>query len=500
MPTLSGISTGGSGNADVTVDITNNTLILNTLSFKGLVCDDLTADILQTPPQTTFDPTAAADSQPMWNVGKELARCRKVADLFETSFTPFSWPPFLIEGSEPIRTLRFTNGITQIWADSIKGPLADGTQTNITEVGTLSNLNVSGWSSLSNLSVSGTASVTDLNVGSLVDRLNCNNNKICFGASPGEDFDVMRISGKGGSTTGFAGVTNLNGVVIYGQSGGMLGGNSLGVGTTERCALRWWASGANASVGINTTSTPSGALDVNGDSYIRGRLYTNGVATAGTTMPQGLHAAWNFTTSVGETDFINKSGTGAGGFHFYNTTGDNTAFSVNTNLIATLTPSEGLLIPTNYVRSRQIFCRVLTSAVGNFTVVNTTASIFSSGAGGTNVTHDLRPSTMAVGGVTAGAYRLPVAGLYRITVSARFVDGAGGTKGLLLKRWNGTTATDLFGGDGVMWCPDDGAGRRTMSVSTVAQFAQLEEVYPTVHTANSIMVWAQMTIQFVSIP
>lgn len=517
MPTLSGISSfGGAGNTDMTVDITNNNLILNSLSFKTLGCDEVLGDVMQVGVSTTFDPASVADAAAYWNVGKELARCRRVADMFGrqmSDFPTFGSNPFSITGSSPAATLRITNGVYRIWADSIKGSIEDAAQPNITSLGALTTLTVNGslfantelitpnvfctsfTSSTADTTlvtaaqpnVTSLGTLTGLTMGGHI-QMGVNQLRVGSGTT-----DFVRICGKDGGAA-FDGLS-VGGPVIAGESGGILGTTIAG---TQKCALRWSTGGA---VGIGSTGSISGVLDVAGNSFFRGRIFTNGVATAGTIMPQGTHMAWNFAAGQGETDFITKSGAGPGGFHFYNTTGDNTAFSVNTNLIAYLVPNEGLVVPSNYIRSRQIFCRVETNSAGIFTVVNTTASIFSSGAGGTTVTHDLRPATMAVGGVTAGAYRIPVAGLYRITVNARFADGGGGTKGLLLKRWNGSTASNVFNlPDGVMWCPDDGAGRRSISFSTVAQFAQLEEVYPTVHTANSQMVWAIMTVVHVSIP
>lgn len=58
-----------------------------------------------------------------------------------------------------------------------------------------------------------------------------------------------------------------------------------------------------------------------------------------TTLQQGAHIAWNYTLGVGETDFINKSGGGTGGFRFYNTTGSGSSFDTDRTLMAEITPS-----------------------------------------------------------------------------------------------------------------------------------------------------------------
>jgi len=83
----------------------------------------------------------------------------------------------------------------------------------------------------------------------------------------------------------------------------------------------WTLSGSNLypndtswNVGIGTTS-PIGALDVQGAGYLHVSGNTNPIVTS-----QGAYLGWNaLTGGTGETDFINNQGGGSGGFAFMNT-------------------------------------------------------------------------------------------------------------------------------------------------------------------------------------
>ena len=500
MPALSGLTVGSGGDTSVTLNVEQNNLVIDEVSFRELACDTIGAQVMTVRRHTDpIQDQASADFFDNWNVAEEIARCRRVNDLFdETALIPPSLPRFRFEGTFPY-TLRGFNGLSKIWFDTLKGQLEDGIQTGITQVGTLVDLNTTGSTVMQSLLVTGATNLSDTNISQMASRLNMNNNNLHVGVAP-TDADVLRVSGKGGSTANFAGVTNLNGVVLYGQAGGMLGGNMLGVTTSERCALRWWASGANASVGINTTSAPRGALEVNGDEHVVGRVYSAGNITNGTNLPQGFTRAWNFSGSLGETDLINKSGSGAGGFRFYKSTGANTPFSTSQNLIATMN-ADGLTCPTSHIVGRTVLGRVQTPNF-NFTVPNNVISLFANSTGGATVTHDLRPASMASGGFISpsGLYRVPVAGHYEVRVTGRFSDGAGGQKGVILRKWDGTTLTNLLVSDGWYFCSDDGAGRRMFDVSDVVQCAQFNELYVTQgqNSANNVL-YACMTVRLISL-
>ena len=500
MPTLSGLTVGGGGDTSVTLNVEQNNLVIDEVSFRGIGADTLSGEVVNARRHTTaIVNKSTADSADYWNVAQEIARCRRVIDLYDDTRLPPTptIPRFTFEGTLAL-TLRCINGCYRIWADVLKGTLEDGAQPNITQVGTLTDLNVSGTTTSNNCYANDMFAQT-FSCATVTSPLRMNDNAVGLGTTF-DDYDRLRTSGKGGISTSFAGVTNLNGVVLYGQAGGMLGGNMLGVSTSERCALRWWASGANASVGINTTASPRGALEVNGDAHVVGRIYGAGNVTSGTNLPQGYTIAWNFSGGLGETDFLNKSGSGVGGYRFYNSTGDNTPFSTGQNLLAILS-GDGLTCPTSHIVGRTVFGRVQTVNF-NFGVPNNVISLFANSTGGALVTHDLRPPNMAVGGFISpgGLYRVPVAGHYEVRVTGRFSDGAGGQKGVIMRRWDGTTATNLLVSDGWYFCSDDGAGRRMFDVSDVIQCAQFNELYVTQgqNAANNVL-YACMTIRLISL-
>ena len=396
-------------------------------------------------------------------------------------------------GATSVTTLTGTSlSATTVSCGTLTGTLSTALQTNVTRVGTLTQLTVSGNTSL------GVATSTGLTA-TLAGTLTGNNQTVRLGTSSTDDWDTLRLSGKGGSTTSFAGVAALDGVVLYGKSGGILGGNFLGTSSSERCALRWYASGTNAAVGINTTGTVRGVFETNGDAYVNGRMWCAGAITNSTNLPQGLTATWNFSGGTGETNFINKSGTGGGGFRWYNSTGDGSAFSTGQELMGSLVPSDGLTI-TNYVRSRKVFCRVNTTNA-NFTPTTNLIPLWdnANSSGGTTVVADLRPASFNLGGMTGGSYRCHVAGYWRVTVTARLQDGAGGTKGVILRKWNGSTVTNLIPlSDGTYFASDDGAGRRMVTVSAIAQVAALEVVYATLFAVNHNCSWATLEVEMLS--
>jgi hypothetical protein len=103
----------------------------------------------------------------------------------------------------------------------------------------------------------------------------------------------------------------------------------------------------------------------------------SGIGTS-SILPQGFWATWNFTGGTGETDFINKSGSGPGGFHFYNSTGNGSTFATGQRLMASITPagtnSAALTLGTRGPFQIDFGNRVNTSETGtvtfNFTFTN----------------------------------------------------------------------------------------------------------------------------------
>ena len=147
MPLLSGISSyGGQGGGDVTVNMETNNLLLNSISFRGIICDEVVGEVVRAKKETVVRPLSATASETYWNVAEEIARVRQLRDLID------------ITGSAPNNFVSFV-GATTLSASYLVGTLQTASQPNITEVGTLSSLNVSGNVSFGG-SVAGSLDVT----------------------------------------------------------------------------------------------------------------------------------------------------------------------------------------------------------------------------------------------------------------------------------------------------------------------------------------------------
>jgi hypothetical protein len=100
-------------------------------------------------------------------------------------------------------------------------------------------------------------------------------------------------------------------------------------------------------VGVNKAN-PTHPLHVTGSASIEGQLYGHSVGAvsrmdwddAGVTLRQGAYMSWNEWIGMGESTFVNKAGTGPGGFSFYNSpgSGDN-VISTNRAELMRVTPS-----------------------------------------------------------------------------------------------------------------------------------------------------------------
>lgn len=507
------------------VNITNNSLILNTLSFKTLGCDELITDKL-TIPTPLGDIDGVTEFKKLRNIAitDGGATFEGIGAITRARFTNLDGT-IRTQTQPDIRTIGTSGqnlrlngnvlGMTVTDAMVLTAPIQSMPVLTTTRGSVIfggGNMTIqryfgSGGALIDpTLTLDGTTSSVDAafvnlsggaNIPELYSSIRLNDNRLSLGAHS-NDQDVLRTSGKGGIIANFAGVTNLNGVVLYGAAGGILGGNLLGVTTSERCALRWWASGLNASVGINTTATPDGALDVNGSARIRGRIQAAGGIVNADTLPQGFHVAWNYQVGQGETALINKSGAGGGGFHFYNSSGDGSAFSTGQTTLAHIN-GEGINVFSQYLRGRPVMCHVRTSTTGIWSTTNNLMSLFTSSAGGTFIEQDWRPASMNVGGMTNGAYRVPVAGVWRLRVKVRAADGAG-ARGIFLRRWDGTTAhiIDAFAGnDGAWWIPIDTDNRRCLEVSALVTCAAFNELYVTsVLGGTTNWAWAVMTVEY----
>ncbi len=179
MPNLSG-STGytGSGATDVIQNLTTNTLIATTFSFRDLVCDNLMGDVVRASKAVTVRPLPETAGETHMNVAEEILRSRGVTDLLTPSGSDLTaaggLAATITTPDQPnITSVGTLNGLIVLGATTLNGALSvtgpiSGTlftsaQPNITSVGTLSSLNVSG-----DLTVSGLLTAPNLSLGSSV--------------------------------------------------------------------------------------------------------------------------------------------------------------------------------------------------------------------------------------------------------------------------------------------------------------------------------------------
>lgn len=142
------------------------------------------------------------------------------------------------------------------------------------------------------------------------------------------DYRSTRYMSAIGGTAGAANVFTNN---LFGQ---------LVAGAPITATLRADTVVSNAGAVSNPGATGSWKL-----SNVLGLSGTFSTATPYVWAQQGGYIGWNYTASLGETDFINSHGTGGGGYNFYNVASNSSATPA---LLASINSVGGLSIASSY--------------------------------------------------------------------------------------------------------------------------------------------------------
>ena len=321
-----------------------------------------------------------------------------------------------------------------------------------------------------------------------------------------------------------SGNTYVNANVIVGGNA-VLSSNSLSIG--GNLVISPGTLGSSVSTSSLTTVGNLSTLQVTGNTSIsNGTLFVGGPPNtySNTVLTQGALMTWNSQTQ-GETDFINKYGTGVGGFYFFTSAGSGNTWG-SANPIATITNSvlaannisanvamsvgaNTLSVPSGFVfrtigyASLQQVCFYVTSQP-LFTVGYKT-SYFQANATPVTVVQQMPSyySSATYGLQNSGTFNgfvvVPVSGIYAVTGTARFQDNTTTTvTGMCLTSYNGTTTNTLLPGDGQSFATADANGRRSACQSGYANIAAGVGLSLTTANGTTAFVnWAAMTVQLV---
>lgn len=209
-----------------------------------------------------------------------------------------------------------------------------------------------------------------------------------------------------------------------------------------------------------STALSSSTISSTGNTVVGGTLSVTGATTSSsyigstagtisdsTTLSQGGYISWNVSGGTGEMNLICKSGTGSGGFYFYNSTGNGSSFSTGKTLLTYIDNS-------GYMYNNRPAFRVYRS--GGWSVSSGEIAT----KGGT-VSFERNPSGGSRYNSTNGLYTVPVAGVYTFNVYIRCADGAGS----LTMKPATSSGFSIPNSDNSYWVPTDGGNRRTMSWS-----------------------------------
>lgn len=255
-----------------------------------------------------------------------------------------------------------------------------------------------------------------------------------------------------------------------------------------------------------------------------GRIFVGGASIPSTVnLTQGTYMTWNNETT-GESNFINKYGSGTGGFFFYTSPGSGNTYGT-ANAIATITNSgvfaniiaannnlsvgtttipSGFVFRTLGFASLQQVCFQVTSTPSNQITYPT--SYFQGNYSGT-ATISLMPSyysTATYGLQTSGTYNghvvVPVSGIYAVSSVVRWQDNTSSTlTGMEITSYNGSTHTLLLPGDGQTFPGADTGGRRGACQSFLANIAAGVGIATSSASGAGAMYvnWASLSVQLV---
>lgn len=208
---------------------------------------------------------------------------------------------------------------------------------------------------------------------------------------------------------------------------------------------------------VSATSLTTSGVTINGNLDVSGTISsgstiacnytrTSGQISDSTTLTQGSHVCWN-NNILGEVCFVCKSGTGAGGFYFYNSTGSGSTFSVGKQLLAKLDNSGYFYA----IRPSFRIYRSSSWSVSSGEVVT---------KGGTT-SFEKSPTGSSGYSSTNGTYTVPVAGVWHFSVYIRAADGAGS----LAMKPATSSAFSILNSDNSFHVPTDGGNRRCLQFS-----------------------------------
>ena len=237
-----------------------------------------------------------------------------------------------------------------------------------------------------------------------------------------------------------------------------------------------------STIATTSSTTIGGTLAVSGATTLSSTLAVSGATTSSsyigstagtisdsTILSQGGYISWNISGGTGEMNLICKSGTGSGGFYFYNSTGNGSSFSTGKTLLTYIDNS-------GYMYNNRPAFRVYRS--GGWSVSSGEAVT----KGGT-ISFERNPSGGSRYNSTNGIYTVPVAGVYTFNVYIRCADGAGS---LTLKPYSSSSGFSIPNSDNSYWVPTDGGNRRTMSWSETLYMSANTDYYVVSGQATTI--------------
>jgi hypothetical protein len=265
----------------------------------------------------------------------------------------------------------------------------------------------------------------------------------------------------------------------------------------------------------NTLTT---RLSVTGNAVMGGKAYISGPLAGADILPSGLTIGTNYN-GTNDVDLVAKNATnGSPAFIWYSSTGSSTAFtsglsqlmslattglavsgqlSANTLYVPSGTTTGFALEVLGFAKTQQVCCRVFEQTAATVTADTNVLS------GSATVSVDLKPSSLSsfgwqTTGTYAGMYRVPLAGVYRVTYNVRYFSDPS-TLGIRPLRYNGSTFTGLVPGDGIILAATDGTGssRRPLCWTDLISITTAGFAITAQHFAGSLVSWVSLAVELI---
>lgn len=293
----------------------------------------------------------------------------------------------------------------------------DITGSNLSSVGTLTSLEISG----------------NVHIDSNTFHVNSTTNRVGICQSdPQYELDVV-------------GNANIYSNVSIGNASLLINGDTLGaIVTTSNLSTVGILTGVDIAGNVLLSNGTASLTNVSmGNVTVTGNLKHGGHATFGTVynqsrfddtdiMKEGSYLSWNHLIGTGDMDLINKSGSGSGGIYFYNSAGNNTDWT-NRSLLASITENDFVC---NSYSEYQVPCFRVVKVSGKGSVgesfnppslfsFTSTAPAEIMDGNFSRIAFDVKPSGSSRGwNRTQGAYEAPIAGYYRFEFYIRIGDNS----------------------------------------------------------------------------